>query len=58
MPSTGKRLNASWLWGFVLTTLVARRAVLLRATTCRLGEAADVYVRDPKVGAVASREEY
>jgi hypothetical protein len=58
MPSTGKRLNASWLWGFVLTTLVARRPFSFGPQLAELGEAADVYVRDPKVGAIASREEY
>jgi hypothetical protein len=30
MPSTGKRLNASWLWGFVLNMLVARRPFSFR----------------------------
>jgi hypothetical protein len=40
MPSTGKRLNASWLWGFVLTTLVARRPFSFGPQPAELGEAA------------------
>jgi len=58
MPWTGKRLNASWLWGFVLNMLVARRPFSFGPQLAELTEAADVYVRDPKVGAVASHEEY
>ena len=46
MPSTGKRLNASWLWGFVLNMLVARRPFSFGPQLAELTEAADVYVRD------------